>query len=115
MAVPKAELATCLAAVGEFLEKRRPPAEYRHQVDMRVDITGSDVVIVSMRPGFKDKTKTVDHPIAKVKWNNTQKVWQLYWMRADLQWHAYPNLPETSSIRTALAEVDLDPAGCFFG
>ena len=82
---------------------------------MRVDITGSEVVIVSVRPWFQDKTQMIDSPIAKVKWVNTQKVWKLYWMRADLRWHSYPSLPETSSIRTALAEVDRDRDCCFFG
>ncbi len=115
MAIPKAGLAACLAAVGEFLEKRRPPVHLRDKVDMRVDITGSEVVIVSVRPKFMDKAQMVDHPVAKAVWVDARKVWRLFWMRADLKWHSYQPLPETPAIRTALSEVDCDPHGCFFG
>ena len=105
----------CLKAVGAFIEKRRPPAHIRDQLDIRANINGSELVIVAVRPAFQDKTRLVEHPVAKAKWVDTRKVWRLFWMRADLKWHAYPPLPEASSISTILDEVDRDANGCFFG
>ncbi|MEZ4647508.1 MAG: DUF3024 domain-containing protein [Candidatus Eisenbacteria bacterium] len=35
--------------------------------------------------------------------------------RQDLKWHRYDPLPETSDLGAAVAEVDVDPYGCFFG
>jgi hypothetical protein len=115
MAIPDPQLRACLKAVGEFLEKRRPPLHIRDRLDLRADITGSEAVIFEVRPPFLDRKQTVEHPVAKVKWIGTRKVWRLFWMRADLKWHSYDPRPEATDIETLFSEVDRDPHGCFFG
>lgn len=115
MAIPDVQLRACLKAVGEFLEKRRPPVELRDQMDFRVDITGSEILIAEVRPAFRDKARLVEHPVAKAKWIHSRNTWRLFWRRADLKWHSYLPLPEASAISTILDEVHRDPNGCFFG
>jgi hypothetical protein len=115
MAIPEAEMRACLKAAGEFIEKIRPPIEVREQLDFRADIKGSEVVIAEVRPSFQNKHEKREHPVAKAKWIGTQKVWRLFWLRADLKWHAYEPLPEARSISALLEEVRRDPHGCFFG
>jgi hypothetical protein len=89
--------------------------EIHNQLDFRADIVGSDLIIVEVRPAYNDPSRTIHHPVAKVKWIGTRKVWRLYWMRADLKWHTYSPKPEAVRISTILSEVDRDPHGCFFG
>jgi hypothetical protein len=113
--LPDVQIGECLAATGEFLSKRRPPPEIRDKVDFRADINGQSVTIVSVRPAFGDPGRKAEQPIAQARWIGTQKVWKLFWMRADLKWHSYEPLPESPSIATLLTEVDCDPHGCFFG
>lgn len=115
MAIPETQLRACLAAAGDFLTRRRPPAHIREMLDYRADIKGSEMAILEVRPAFQDKTRIVEHPVAKVKWVGTKKSWRLFWMRADLKWHAYDPLPEAPEVATLIAEVEKDPHGCFFG
>src|ERR1043166_2915057 len=115
MPIPESEMRTCLKAVGEFIEKIRPPFDIREKLDFRADIKGSELVVAEVRPSFRDKRKMSEHPVAKAKWIGTRKVWRLFWMRADLKWHSYQPLPESRSIAVILDEVRRDPHCCFFG
>lgn len=115
MPIPDPQLRECLKAVGEFLEKKRPPPQIRGELDYRADIKGSDLMIVEVRPAFEDPDQFVEHPVAKVKWVSSRMVWRLFWMRADMKWHSYVPLPEAPTVRAVLDEVDRDPNGCFFG
>ena len=73
------------------------------------------MIVVEIRPSFKNKAQKLDHPVARAKWVGTRKKWRLYWMRADLKWHSYQPMPEASTVAAILAEVHKDPYGCFFG
>ena len=115
MPLPDAQIRACLKATGEFISKRRPPAEIRDKVDFRADINGQEVTLITVRPAYKDPRRKAEYPFAKARWVGSQKVWKLFWMRADMKWHSYKPLPESPSIATLLAEVDRDPHGCFFG
>lgn len=115
MAIPKSQLRECLSAAGALLQKRRPPAEVRDQVDFRVNINGSEVMIVEIRPTYQDPKHIISRPIAKAKWVETKETWRLFWMRADSKWHAYESVIELKSISDVIDEVDRDAQGCFFG
>jgi hypothetical protein len=115
MPLPDDQVRECLGAVCAFLKRRRPPPKIRDQVDCRVDINGSEVVIVEVRPAYNNKRRKVDHLVAKAKWVAARKVWRLFWMRSDLKWHAYGPMPEAASIDAVLAEVARDSHCCFFG
>ncbi len=115
MPLPPAQLQACLQAVGVFIEKRRPPAHLRSQVDIRADINGSEVVIYHLRPHFQETSRILELPFAKTKWIDAHQVWRLSWMRASGKWNAYQPFPEAKTIEAILKEVDRDPHGCFFG
>ena len=115
MALSETQIKECLRATGAFISKRRPPPHIREKLDYRADIRGTTITIVSVRPRFDDPSLKIDHPIARVRWIGTKKKWQMYWMRADLKWHAYKPASGVKSIGDALEEVDRDPHGCFFG
>jgi Protein of unknown function (DUF3024). len=115
MPLPETQIRECLKAAGEFVSKRRPPPEVRDQSDLRADIIGQELTIVSVRPAYDDPSRKADYPVAKARWVETQKVWKLFWMQSDLKWHAYTPLPKSPSIARLLEEVDQDPHCCFFG
>ncbi|WP_414665150.1 DUF3024 domain-containing protein [Horticoccus sp. 23ND18S-11] len=115
MPLPETQVRAAFAAVGAFLEKRRPPVSIRDKLDFRADISGSDVFIVEVRPDHLDKTQKRDTPVAKMKWVAARKVWRLFWMRADLKWHSYKPFPESAEIAVLVDVVDRDSNCCFFG
>jgi hypothetical protein len=115
MAIPEKELRECLRAAGAFIEKRRPKPEIRDRLDLRADIEGSALVISEVRPAYNNPKVIRHHPVAKAKWIGTLKAWRLYWMRADMKWHAYDAGRPLTGIAEILDEVGRDPYGCFFG
>jgi hypothetical protein len=115
MPLPDEPLRAALRASGDFLSRRRPPPEIRDQLDLKVEIKNRDLLLLEVRPQWNDKSKTQEHPVAKMKWVGTQNVWRLFWMRQDLKWHLYEPKPEARSIKALFEEVERDPHGCFFG
>ncbi len=115
MPLSSSQLQECLSAVGAFIEKRRPPAAIRDQLDYRAEISGAVVTLLEVRPKFSNKRQKTAHPVARARWVATRKKWRLYWMRADMKWHSYQPLPEAAKLGVILAEVNRDPHGCFFG
>src|SRR5947207_2448137 len=114
MPLPDFELRAALKAVGALVEKRRPPPSVREKLDIRADITGSEVLIFTVRADFRDTSKKRDIPVARIRWFNSRKIWRLFWMRSNLKWQAYEPYPEASKIATHLRTVDEDYHGCFF-
>jgi hypothetical protein len=57
----------------------------------------------------------MESPVAKATHVRTRKTWRVFWMRADLKWHAYPPAPIVDTVDAFLALVERDEHGCFFG
>lgn len=45
----------------------------------------------------------------------TTSLWSLYWMRANLKWHAYRPAPPTVDLAALMEVIDRDEYGAFFG
>ena len=102
-------------AVATFMEKRRPPAHVRHQVDLSFRIAGQSVELFEIRAVWNDPSKKQEVPVAKATYVKSTGIWKIYWQRADLKWHGYePNL-QVDSIEEFLMVVDRDDHGCFWG
>lgn len=102
--------------VGEFVERRRPPAHIRAKLDFAFRIEGQSVVLFGVRPRWRGAPgETMEEPHAKATYVRSQGLWRVYWMRADLKWHAYPPCPETRDLESFLRLVDEDAHHCFFG
>ena len=99
--------------VGSFIEKRRPPAHIRVEVDLMFSIEGQSVVLLEKRRLMDGEV--IERPFAKATWVRTQEVWRLYWQRADLKWHSYQPVATVSSIEAFCKALDEDPYGCFWG
>ena len=115
MALSQIELVRCEKALAQFMERRRPPAHIRDQLDISYRVAGHSVELVEIRPDWQDRTKTAETPFAKATFVRTKNHWKVFWMRRDLKWHGYePNL-QVRSLEAFLNVVDRDEYGCFFG
>lgn len=102
--------------VGEFVERRRPPAHIRPQLDFAFRIERQSVVLFEVRPRWRGAPgETMEQPCAKPTYVKARASWRIYWMRADLKWHAYPPCPEVRDLESFLRVVNEDAHHCFFG
>jgi hypothetical protein len=115
MALSEIELMHCMKALAQFMERRRPPAHIRDQLDISYRVAGHSVELLEIRPDWQDRTKTMETPFAKATFVRTRNHWKVFWMRRDLKWHGYePNL-QVKSLEAFLNVVDRDEYCCFFG
>ena len=102
--------------VGAFVERRRPARHIRPQLDLAFRIVGQSVEIFEVRPRWQGAPgEAMEHPVAKATFVRSRDEWRVFWMRADLKWHAYPPAPRVRNIEDFLAHVDDDAHACFFG
>ncbi|MAS92735.1 MAG: hypothetical protein CMO55_06005 [Verrucomicrobiales bacterium] len=99
----------------EFWSKRRPPLHLRNKVREGQRIENQAVELYFERPAFRKPDTWIEESIVKIRYVRKTNRWKLYWMRADLKWHGYVPYPEAESLSEALAVVQENEYGCFFG
>lgn len=115
MALSEFEIKKYEKAVGEFIKKIRPPAHMRNELDIGFRLKGQSVEIFEIRPDWRNPNEKNEIPVAKTTYVKTQKVWKVYWQRADLKWHGYDPEPEVYTIEEFLKLVEVDKYACFWG
>jgi len=115
MAVSEFEMKRIEKEVRAFVDKRRPPPHIRPELDLDCRVKGQSVEIFEVRPRWRDPGKKMENAVAKATYVKTQRIWKVYWQRADLKWHAYEPTPQVKELNEFLAIVDRDAYGCFFG
>ena len=102
-------------AIASFMSSHRPPTQVRSQVDLGFNIKGYSIEIFEIRPQWDNPQVIQHHPCAKATYLKSRDLWKLYWMRADLKWHAYTPASEVKKIEEVLEIVGNDENCCFFG
>ena len=115
MTLSEFEIKRCEKLVADFIERRRPPARLRQEVDLAFRMKGQSVEIFEIRASWTGEGKPIEHPIAKATYNKSNRSWKIFWLRADLKWHRYEPLPEVDAIEDFLLIVEEDDHACFFG
>ena len=115
MAFSEFEMKRIDKEVSAFVERRRPAAHIRPQLDLGYRVKDQSVEIFEIRPIWDNPAKKIEEPVAKAMYVKTQKIWKVYWQRADLKWHRYDPDPEVDSLQEFLRVVDQDEYACFFG
>ena len=77
----------------EFLDKRRPPVEMRHRLDVSYKIENRSILIYEIRPFLIVPDGTGETPIAKATFDKPKNVWKIYLPQPDLKWHVYEPVP----------------------
>jgi hypothetical protein len=99
----------------DYVEEHRPPVHLRNEIDLSFRIKGQSVEIFEIRPLWSDKSKKIEESVAKATYVKNQKIWKVYWQRADLKWHRYDPHPETKTLEEFLDVVAKDEYCCFYG
>ncbi len=115
MAISEFEIKRCEKLVGKYIEKCRPPVHIRNQVDLSFRVVGQSVEIFEIREKWNEPGEKVESPIAKTTYVKSQKIWKIYWQRADLKWHRYEPAPEVQKIEDFIKVVEEDEYSCFWG
>ncbi|AEE53097.1 DUF3024 domain-containing protein [Haliscomenobacter hydrossis] len=115
MALTEKQIQEIQVAGESFLQLRRPPEAIRSKLDLIYRIEGQNVLVYEVRPQWDDPAKITETPIAKTTFVQTQNVWKIYWMQADLKWHRYSPKHQVKSIKTFFEVVADDAFSCFFG
>ena len=102
-------------AMGAFLEKRRPPANIRPELDVGVRVTERSVEVFEVRPTWDRPGEKIERPIAKATYVKAQGLWRVFWLRRDGKWHRYDPAPEVRSLEEFGRLVHEDKHACFFG
>ena len=113
MALTELETRRVAKALDELVSRKRPPAHLRDQLDFRWSLEGQSVYLIEIRRLMDGEHH--ERPFAKATWVRTQKVWKIYWQRADLKWHSYEPVATVQSIHGFCTAVEDDPYGCFWG
>ena len=112
MAFDELELKRIELTVGVFCAKRSP-GHLKDKLSLVYAVKGHEVVISERRPRWDNQTEWTDTPVAKLKFIRSANTWRLYWMRADMKWHAYPGLSSSNHLNDLVQEIDADPLACF--
>jgi hypothetical protein len=115
MALSEFETKKLERTVSAFIERRRPPAHIRPELDLGFRVSGQSVEIFEVRPVWREPSEKMQHPVAKATYIKSRAVWKVYWMRADLKWHSYPPTPTVGTVEKFLSLVEEDKHACFFG
>ncbi len=110
MALNDIEVAQIKRYMRLFMNKRRPPAFIRDEVDLEYRIWGNDVVIC--RVNYINKKK-YESPIAKMVLNRPHTRWNLYSMNQSQEWIIAAKEP-ISAFSDAIKLVEDDINCCFF-
>ena len=115
MPMTEIEIRRVERAVSAFLERRRPPAHLRAEVDLSFRFEEQRLEIFEIRPRWRHPSELLEHSIAKARYLNSRREWHIYWKRADLKWHRYEPVATVKTVEQFLKVVDEDQYGCFFG
>jgi hypothetical protein len=115
MSLSEFEIKRCEKLVGQYVEKRRPPAHIRNELDLDFRIKGQSVELFEIRPAWREPGVMIESPVAKATYVKTQQTWKVYWQRADLKWHCYDPDAEVKTIEQFLEVVERDEYSCFYG
>ncbi len=115
MSLSKFEIKRAEKIVSTFIERIRPPQRIREQLDYGYRIENQSVEIFGVRPVWNNSSKQIEEKVARTTYVKKDKVWKIYWMRADLKWHRYEPYPTANNLEEFLGVVEKDAHGCFFG
>lgn len=115
MAVSNLQILDIIEVMEAFMERKRPPENIRHQLDLLYKIDGQSVVINEVRPRLHNPPETFEHGVAKATFIKAKNEWKIFWFRADLKWHSYKPNPTVKSLGDFVALVEEDKHRCFWG
>jgi hypothetical protein len=115
MALSEIEQKRVEKLANAFVERRRPPAHVRDELDLGYRVSGQSLEIFEIRPLWNNPSEKIEKPVAKATYVRRTDTWKVYWQRRDLKWHRYDPDPEVATLEEFLRIVDEDEFAAFWG
>ncbi len=115
MSIDLLQTVDIIEIMENYIEKIRPPEDMRQQLDISYKIEGQSIIIFEIRQRCDNPTEFMECCVAKTTFIKTQKVWKIFWMRANLKWHSLEPHPEVKTLHEFVQIVDANEFGCFWG
>lgn len=82
---------------------------------MEYEIRGNSVTLIECRPPWSPELSSEWSrlPVAQLRYEEAK--WALYWSDRNSRWHFYDLFEPSPDLTAALAEIDLDQTGIFWG
>ena len=115
MALPEIKRAEAERDLRKYCAET-PPPEIRNEIRYTYKFRGNDVTLFEERPPWDGRgTEWTKLAIARFRYEPECNGWSVSWQRANKRWLYCDWIGETARFGEALAEVQRDPYGTFFG
>ena len=116
MAIPEIVRRGALQKVEAYCE-RKVPAHARHEVRAEATVSGDAITIFERRApwsadGGLDWSR---RKVAQLRYDQAAARWSLWWADRNGRWLAYPPFNAAPDIEAAIAAVEHDRSGAFWG
>jgi len=109
------QLLDVIESLENFLTRKRPPENFRHELDLAYSIEDQSIRIFEIRSRWNDPDIKIECNVAKATYIKSRNIWKVYWLKADLKWHKYEPKSEVKKIDEFIKLVEEDKYYCFWG
>jgi hypothetical protein len=79
-------------------------------------VDGQAVTLLEVRPMWRGPPGEFTlSPFARFRFVKSSSIWKIYWRRQTGNWDLYKPSPSAKNLTVALAIIEADHYGCFFG
>ena len=109
------ELGQIDSVIGQWCVARVPP-EIKNQIDHDYEVDGQAVTLLEVRPMWRGPPGEFTRiPFVKLRFVKSSDIWKIYWRRQTGKWDSYRPSPTAKKLTVALAIIEADHYGCYFG
>ena len=101
--------------VGQWCLARVPP-DLKSKIDHDYEVDGQAITLFEVRPIWRGPPGEFTRaPFARFRYVKSSGIWKIYWRRQTGKWELYVSAPTAKNLTAALAIIEADHHGCFFG
>ena len=115
MALNLSNTVDIIELMENYVERIRPPHDIRHQLDIGYKIDNQSIILLEIRPSFRDPKVLSESEYAKATYVKSENKWKVYWMRGNLKWTLYEPRPKVKNLKDFVELVEEDKYHCFKG
>ncbi len=101
--------------IGQWCLARVPP-ELKSKIDHDYEVDDQAITLFEVRPIWRGPPGEFTRaPFARFRCVKSSGIWKIYWRRQTGKWELYVPAPTAKNLTAALAIIEADHHGCFFG